>query len=225
MDGPRSAEPDPARQLGEFTDNKAPIPMRYDRRSFLRTAAATGALAFAPTRSARCAAPDSDALDAAATRPVLDASATKSPVIIESVELLRKGKEHFVCVRSKDGAEGMSVDNGRAELLAPIMKRLVMPYFVGKDARQLEEHLFGVYREGDNYKLQGLALWCPVAMVEFAILDMLGRISGRPIGDLLGGVVRTKVPIYVASGRRDTTPEQEIAYLKSLIEQCGAKAV
>src|SRR5689334_3427300 len=109
MDGPRSAEPDPARQLGEFTDNKAPIPMRYDRRSFLRTAAATGALAFAPTRSARCAAPDSDALDAAATRPVLDASAIKSPVIIESVELLRKGKEHFVCVRSKDGAEGMSV--------------------------------------------------------------------------------------------------------------------
>jgi L-alanine-DL-glutamate epimerase-like enolase superfamily enzyme len=199
--------------------------MRYDRRSFLRTTTATGALAFAPARLAKCATPDPDALDAEASRPVLDASAIKSPVIIESVELLRKGKEHFVRVRSKDGAEGLSVDNGRAEILAPIMKRLVMPYFVGKDARQLEEHLFGVYREGDNYKLQGLALWCPVAMVEFAILDMLGRIAGRPIGELLGGVVRSKVPIYVASGRRDTTPEQEIDYLKSLIEQSGAKAV
>ena len=136
-----------------------------------------------------------------------------------------KGGEYFVRVRSKDGAEGISVDNGRAEILAPIMKRLVMPYFVGKDARKLEEHLFGVYREGDNYKLQGLALWCPVAMVEFAILDMLGRIAGRSIGELLGGVVRTSVPIYVASGRRDTTPEQEIDYLKGLIEQSGAKAV
>jgi len=62
-------------------------------------------------------------------------------------------------------------------------------------------------------------------MVEFAILDMLGRIAGRPIGELLGGVVRTSVPIYVASGRRDTTPEQEIEYLKGLIEQSGAKAV
>jgi L-alanine-DL-glutamate epimerase-like enolase superfamily enzyme len=184
-----------------------------------------GGLTFARRASAGAASPDSDALDAEAARPVLDASAIKSPVIIESVELLRKGKEHFVRVRSKDGAEGMSVDNGRAALLAPIMKRLVMPYFVGKDARQLEEHLFGVYREGDNYKLQGLALWCPVAMVEFAILDMLGRISGRPMGELLGGVVRTKVPIYVASGRRDTTPEQEIDYLKGLIEQSGAKAV
>jgi L-alanine-DL-glutamate epimerase-like enolase superfamily enzyme len=199
--------------------------MRYDRRNFFRTTASCGALVFARPRFAKCATPDPDVLDAEAARPVLDAAAIESPVIIESVELLRKGKEHFVRVRSKDGAEGLSVDNGRAELLAPIMKRLVMPYFVGKDARQLEEHLFGVYREGDNYKLQGLALWCPVAMVEFAILDMLGRISGRPIGALLGGVVRTKVPIYVASGRRDTTPEQEIDYLKSLIEQSGAKAV
>src|SRR5207244_9044421 len=59
----------------------------------------------------------------------------------------------------------------------------------------------------------------------FAILDMLGRIAGRPIGQLLGGIVRTSVPLYVASGRRDTTPQQEIDYLKSLIEQSGAKAV
>src|SRR6185503_9899997 len=133
-------------------------------------------------------------------RPVLDNSLFKSPIVIESVELLRNGREYFVRVRTKDGTEGISVDNGRAEILTPIMKRLVMPYFVGKDARRLEEHLFGVYREGDNYKLQGLALWCPVAMVEFAILDMLGRIAGRSISELLGGVVRTSVPIYVASG-------------------------
>jgi L-alanine-DL-glutamate epimerase-like enolase superfamily enzyme len=85
--------------------------------------------------------------------------------------------------------------------------------------------LFGVYRQGDNYKLQGLALWCPVAMVEFAILDMLGRIAKRPIGEMLGGVIRKSIPFYVASGRRDTTPQQEVDYLKSLIEQSGAKAV
>ena len=60
----------------------------------------------------------------------------------------------------------------------------------------------------DNHKLQGLALWCAVAWVEFAILDMLGRIAGKSIGQLLGGVVREQVPFYVASGRRDTTPDQ-----------------
>lgn len=156
---------------------------------------------------------------------MLNTAGIDQPVVIESMELLRKGKEYFLRVRSRDGAEGISVDNGRAKILAPIMTQLVMPYFVGKDARQLEEHLFGVYRQGDNYKLQGLALWCPVAMVEFAILDMLGRIAKRPIGEMLGGVIRKSIPFYVASGRRDTTPQQEIDYLKGLIEQSGAKAV
>ena len=33
------------------------------------------------------------------------------------------------------------------------------------------------------------------------------------------------MPFYVASGRRDTTPEQEIDYLKTLVEPAGAKAL
>jgi L-alanine-DL-glutamate epimerase-like enolase superfamily enzyme len=156
---------------------------------------------------------------------VLDRAPFKGPVIIESIELLRKGREHFLRVRSQDGAEGISVDNGRADVLHPILNRLIIPYFIGKDARDLEEHLFAVYRDRDNYKFQGLALWCPVALVEFAILDLLGRIAGKSIAELLGGVIRSSVPFYVASGRRDTTPEQEIDYLKSLIEKTGAKAI
>src|SRR5262249_40662788 len=75
------------------------------------------------------------------------------------------------------------------------------------------------------YKLYGLALWSPQAWVEFAILDMLGRITGQPIGALLGEILRQDVAIYVASGRRDTTPEQEVEYLQKLVEQSGAKAV
>src|SRR3954469_22643852 len=179
--------------------------MKTNRRFFLRSATAAGAISVISTKFSRGRSPSVDELDQTAERPVLKVADFKEPILIESVELMRKGREYFVRVRSKDGAQGISVDNGRAELLTPILKRLVMPYFVGKDARKLEEHLFGVYREGDNYKLQGLALWCPVAMIEFAILDMLGRIAGRSIGELLGGVVRTSVPIYVASGRRDTT--------------------
>jgi len=61
--------------------------------------------------------------------------------------------------------------------------------------------------------------------VEFAILDMLGRIAGKSIGQLLGGVIRRKVPFYVASGRRDSTPEEEVDYLLELIDETGAKAV
>jgi L-alanine-DL-glutamate epimerase-like enolase superfamily enzyme len=199
--------------------------MKLHRRHFLGAAATASALAAAPCAAALAPEATYETLEAAAAKPVLDVRSLKDPVIIESIELLRKGREHFLRVRSKDGVEGISLDNGRADVLYPIINRLVIPYFIGKDARDLEEHLFGVYRERDNYKYQGLALWCPVALVEFAILDLLGRVAQKSIADLLGGVIRTQVPFYVASGRRDTTPEQEVDYLKRLIDETGAKSV
>ena len=164
-------------------------------------------------------------LENAARAPILQLEDFNSPLAIESMQLLRKGREYFVHVRSKDGAEGISVTNGHVEQLYPILNQRVIPYFIGKDARDLEEHLFELYRYKSNYKLQGLAFWCPVAWVEFALLDMMGRAAGKSIGQLLGGVIRREVPFYVASGRRDSTPEEEVDYLLKLIDDTGARAV
>ncbi len=206
--------------------------MKFTRRQFLHTTAVAGAGAAASPLLAQPAISPSglrpvadEVLERAAAEPVLQIKGLKNPVVIESIELLRKGKDHFVRVRSRDGAEGISVDDGRMEIFHPILARQVIPYFIGKDARDMEANLFGVYRYQSNYKLQGLAFWVPVALVEFAILDLLGRLTNQSLGELLGGVVRTSVPFYVASGRRDTTPEQEIDYLKGLIEKTGAKAI
>jgi len=165
-------------------------------------------------------------LDRVAAAPVLRRESFTSPVIVDSLRFLKKGDEYFVHVRSKDGAEGVSVVNPpRGDYLDKILKQLVLPFFVGKDARDLENLLWELYRWKDNYKLQGLALWCPQAWVEFAILDMLGRIANKPMGALLGDIVRTQVACYVASGRRDTTPEAEVEYLRKLIDESGARAV
>ena len=57
-------------------------------------------------------------------------------VIIESIELLRRGREYLMHVRSKDGAEGICLTNSRAGYLHPILNQLVVPYFIGKDARE-----------------------------------------------------------------------------------------
>jgi L-alanine-DL-glutamate epimerase-like enolase superfamily enzyme len=215
-----------------FIANTETAMMKFNRRHFLRTAAVAGAGAAAtpllagPEAPAAGSRPVTDEiLGRIAAEPVLQLKDLKDPVIIESIELLRKGKDHFVRVRSRDGAEGVSVDDGRMGVFHPILNQLVIPYFIGKDARELEEHLFGVYRYQSNYKLQGLPFWVPVALVEFAILDLLGRLSRQSLGEMLGGIVRTEVPFYVASGRRDTTPEQEIDYLKSLVEKTGARAI
>lgn len=194
------------------------------RRQFLQTTALASTLPMLGGAEPESASLEKE-LERAAERPVLVLSSIPTPVIIESMQLLRKGSQFFLRVRSKDGAEGIAVDNGRADLLHPILNQLLIPYFLGKDARALEEHLAGVYRHRSNYKLQGLALWAMVALVELAILDLLGRVARKPIGEILGGVLRREVPFYVASSRRDTTAQQEVDHLKGLLDQTGAKAV
>jgi len=202
--------------------------MRVDRRGLLTGAFAAGIVGRtrAEARDTAPPGPTGEELDRAAAAPVLRLADFKTPVVIDSIRLLKKDGEYFVHVRSKDGAEGVSVTNPpREQYLDKILKQLVIPFFLGKDARALEDLLWDLYRFKDNYKLYGLALWSPQAWVEFAILDMLGRIAGKPMGALLGDVVRKDVAIYVASGKRDTTPAQEVEYLQKLVAESGARAV
>jgi L-alanine-DL-glutamate epimerase-like enolase superfamily enzyme len=208
--------------------------MHLNRRNFFGLTAGTGVLSILQGCHSTPSKPRAishrsqvtlEELEKAAEAPILQLDGINTPLVIQSIELLRKGREYFVHVRSKDGAEGVAVTNSRAEYLYPILNKLVIPYFIGKDARELESHLFELYRYRSNYKLQGLALWCPLAWVEFALLDMMGKITGKSIGQLFGGVIRQEVPFYVASGRRDTTPKQETDYLVKLIEETGARAV
>lgn len=197
--------------------------MKLRRREIL-TAALTAAPASA--QQGNPPSPTGAELDRIAAKPVLKPTGLKNPLIIDSIRLLKKDKEYLVHVRSKDGAEGLAFTNPpRGEYLGPVLKQLIVPYMLGKDARNIEDLLWGLYRYQDNYKMYGLALWSPQAWVEFAILDMLGRAANKPMGALFGDIVRRDVPIYVASGRRDTTPEQEIEYLQKLVAESGAKAI
>jgi L-alanine-DL-glutamate epimerase-like enolase superfamily enzyme len=107
----------------------------------------------------------------------------------------------------------------------PIFVNRVAPAFVGRDARRLEDLLWELYRDADNYKYQGLALWVCVAAAEFAVLDLLGKLTGKPIGDLLGGVRRRDIAVYRASGTRGNTPEEEVEDLKRLVAESGARAL
>jgi len=199
-----------------------------NRRGFLAASAGLAACSVEPAVTSGdqpSAGPSIAALDAAAAKPVLGLAGLDEPIIIDSIRLLEKDGTQFVHVRSKDGAEGVSLTNGRPYLAAILADRII-PFLIGKDARTLEsELLWDLYRYGSNYKLQGLSFWTPQAWVEFAILDMLGRVAGKSIGELMGGVIRDEIDFYVASGRRDSTPEEEVEYLQSLIDETQARAV
>ncbi len=198
-----------------------------NRRSWLQSGLAA-ALAARPAQ-ARFGQPIADVferLDRAADEPVLAVNGLEASVTIASMELLRNGRNFLVRVRTKSGDEGLAVPNAMHLIHTyPIFVNRVAPAFVGQDARRLEDLLWELYRHGDNYKYQGLALWVCVAAAEFAVLDLLGKLTGKAIGDLLGGVKRREIPVYRASGRRGNMPEEEIEYLKQLVAETGAKAL
>lgn len=49
----------------------------------------------------------------------------------------------------------------------------------------MESLIQGVYLKDSNYKWQGLPFWVCVACVEIALLDLLGKVAGKPLGELL----------------------------------------
>jgi len=201
--------------------------MRQSRRSFLGTVVGAGVL----VEASQGVEGGEDRgllkrLDEVAASPVLRVEGIDKPVKIASVELLRNGRNFLTRVRSTDGVEGIAVPNAMHMIHTyPIFLNRVAPFFVGKDARQLEPLLWELYRHDDNYKYQGLALWVCVAAIEFALLDLLGKVAGKSIGDLLGGAKRRDIAVYRASGVRGNRPEEEIAYLKEIVAESGAKAL
>ena len=158
-----------------------------------------------------------------AEQPMFDLPGqVKSPVMIESIEMLQRGSTYFVRTRSVDGAVGIT-GTKQVEDFVPIFEHLVAPYFIGKDARNLETLVDAVYRA--NYKLASIAFWCPVAYIEQSLLDLLGKTVGKPVGALLGGAIRQEIPVYLSGSARVLSAEEEVdVYVRGMAET-GAKAV
>ncbi|MFN6204749.1 MAG: mandelate racemase/muconate lactonizing enzyme family protein [Acidobacteriota bacterium] len=158
-------------------------------------------------------------IDAILQQPVLKRELFKTPVIIESIELLRLDGKYLCRVRSKDGAEGISVAHSTMDRLFPIFLRNIRPFFLGKDARELDLILERVYVYDFNFRLNGLALGLPLATLEFAILEMLGRIASRPVAALIGQVERPEVAVYMATEWREKPVEESLALIREAVAE------
>jgi L-alanine-DL-glutamate epimerase-like enolase superfamily enzyme len=199
--------------------------MNTNRRRFI-TAAAGGIAALpsaaAPTPAIRARY---EKLDAILKQPVLKKHLFKEPVIIDSVELLHAQGSYLCRVRSRDGAEGISVGHSTMNTLYPIFLRNVRPFFLGKDARELDLILEKVYIYGFNFRFNGLALGLPLATIEFAILDMLGRMANKPVGELIGEIHNPEVGVYMATEWREKPVEESIKLIQGAVAEYDIHAL
>ncbi len=203
--------------------------MPITRRNFMKSAIGTGAkvsMSFKTCQSSTDLKANYELLDAAAARPVLKREYFSTPVIIDSIELLRYQKHYLCRICSKDGAVGYSVSHNMHFIyFYPLLLHKIAPFFIGKDVRDLDSLIDKVYLHNSNYKLQGLAFWIPLATVEFAILDLLGRMAGKTMGQLIGEVKNRQIAVYQANYYRGKTAEESIKLIQKTVAESGAKAV
>src|ERR1700679_2327249 len=197
-----------------------------NRRNFVRNSAGAALVAASSSlasRTASAAAGDADTASPDWQQPVFDNhKKIATPVKIASIDLLQSGKQFFLRTRSTDGVEGLILTKDMEDFI-PILHRRVIPSFLNKDARDIETLVDDVYIA--NYKLSGQAFWCPVAYVEQSLLDLMGKTVHKSAAELMGGVLRTEIPVYLSGSGRDTTAEEEVDVYVRGVEETGAKAV
>ncbi len=208
--------------------------MRTNRRRFVKANLLGSLAATLPFSGVSAGSPSATAtqlnaryarLDEVLAAPVLKRELFAHPVIIDTLELLRY-KGNFLCrVRSRDGAEGLSVGHSELNSLYPLFIHKLKPFFVGKDARDLDLLLERVFVYGFNFRFNGISLGTPLATIEFAILDMLGRIANRPLGQLLGEIHHPEVAVYQATEYREKSVEVSLELIKHDVAEYNARAL
>lgn len=127
------------------------------------------------------------------------------------------------CV-AKNGAFGVTAasPNKWWELKA-IINNLIVPLLEGEDALEIEEHWWRFLRS--EYEYAGAPLWNAWGHVECAVLDLIGQVTGKPVAEILGGIKRDKIPMYISGGARGGDPTPELDLLERRLEETGCKGV
>ncbi len=139
---------------------------------------------------------------------------------ITRVECLVLANEHpIVRLETDEGLVGWGECFRRARVLAkPAIEQLFAPLLVGQnplDVEALHRRLMGATQVAGPAGTLAVV----VAGVDIALWDLRGKALGQPIWRLMGGRVRSRIPVYASSLRRDLSPEDEAQRVAGFVEQ------
>lgn len=126
---------------------------------------------------------------------------------------ITSANEIVVRMRTDEGLVGTGAAHGSpVDHIGDLLQTSLAPLVVGEDPRNIErlwQKIFAVtYSRGEvmgqqaNHQLRGAGraeVMCAMAGIDTALWDLLGKIVGMPVWQLLGGY-RNRVPAYVTCG-------------------------
>ena len=103
-------------------------------------------------------------------------------------------------IETDEGITGWGSCSGNGELIEVIVSRVLKPLLIGTDPAQIDEIWDKAYVRGGHkeFGTRGIGV---VALrgVDVALWDILGKIRGVPLYQLLGGKFRDEVPVYATA--------------------------
>src|ERR687898_2755175 len=123
--------------------------------------------------------------------------------ITEARVIISSPGRNFVTLKiiTEDGVHGLgdATLNGRELAVASYLTDHVVPLLIGRDARRIEDTWHYLYKGA--YWRRGPVTMTAIAAVDQALWDILGKVAGLPVYELLGGAARDGVLVYChASG-------------------------
>jgi D-galactarolactone cycloisomerase len=106
----------------------------------------------------------------------------------------------LVRVETDEGISGIGSCSGNGELIEVIVGRVLKPLLVGMDPTEIDEIWDRAYVRGGHkeFGTRGIGV-VALSGIDVALWDILGKVRGVPLYQLLGGKCRDKVPVYATA--------------------------
>ena len=100
-------------------------------------------------------------------------------------------------IETDEELTGYGTVGGFAVGAAEIVNRHYAPLLVGEDPSRIEAHWDRLHAASARSGVRGMAVMA-VSGVDLALWDLLGKATGRPVCDLIGGRTKDRVPVYAS---------------------------
>ena len=125
----------------------------------------------------------------------------------------------LVQVETDEGVSGIGSASGNGELIEVIVAKVLKPLLIGMDPTEIDEIWDKAYFRGGHkeFGTRGIGV-VALSGVDVALWDILGKVRGVPVYQLLGGKCRDKVPVY-ATALYPEEPEKVAARARAFADQ------
>ena len=106
----------------------------------------------------------------------------------------------LVQVETDEGISGIGSCSGNGELIEVIVAKTLKPLLMGMDPTAIDEVWDKAYFRGGHkeFGTRGIGV-VALSGIDVALRDILGKVRGVPLYQLLGGKCRDKVPVYATA--------------------------